>query len=125
MTEHQHSSDGDQKHRDHLVEGLRFQAGRPSSADPSPWKAPGQQVKPDGPMGCDQTEGHRPRPEGQGGGDHDEARGLVQDHRLERREAEHSDEQRQAELGSAKADQAAKGANDGATAEGHREITWR
>jgi hypothetical protein len=57
-------------------------------------------------LGHDQTEGQGPRPERQRRGDHDEVRSLVQDHRLQRREAEQANQERQPELGAAKADEA-------------------
>jgi len=60
---------------------------------------------------------HGPRPEGHGRGHDNEAGRLVQDHRLERGKAEHSNEKRKAELGSAKADQPAQRADDGTDTE--------
>ena len=45
---------------------------------------------------------------------------LTEDHRLERREAERADQQRQAELGATEADQPAQRADQGAAAERRR-----
>ncbi|KQB13853.1 hypothetical protein AP071_16865 [Rhodobacter capsulatus] len=48
----------------------------------------------------------------QGRRHHDQAHRLVQDHRFQRAETKQRDQHRQAELGAAKADQPAQGADD-------------
>jgi hypothetical protein len=63
--------------------------------------------------------------ERQGRGDHHEARGLVQDHRLQGREAEQADEKRQPELGATEPDEAAESANDRAAPKGHGQVSDR
>jgi hypothetical protein len=66
-------------------------------------------------MHREQPEGHCSRPERQSRGDHNQARGLVEDYGFQRREAEQPDEQRQAELSPTEPEQAAESTNDSAT----------
>ena len=120
VAEEEHGRDRDEQDGDHPVQGLGPQARGPARAEPSAEQAAGEQVQDHGPMRGDGFERHRLRPERQGRGDDHEAHRLVEDHRLECREAERADQQRQAELGAAEADQPAEGADQGAAAECRR-----
>src|SRR4051794_2705061 len=86
-------------------------------AQPAPSQAPSglprEQLRDHFPTRRDGAERHRRGPERQGRGDDDEAHRLVEDDRLERREAEGPDQQRQPELHPAQADQASEGADHG------------
>ncbi len=105
VAEQQHRRDRDQQHGDDAVQGLGPEPRGPARAEPGAEQAAGEQVGDHGPLRRDGLERHRRRPERQGRGDDREAHRLVEDDRLQGGEAERTDQQRQAELRPAQADQ--------------------
>ena len=84
-----------------------------SRPKPGTREAPEQKVQQDRPVVGDDAKRNRARTERQRGRNHDQAHRLVQDHRLQRGEAERPDQEGKPELGPAQPDQPAQRSNDG------------
>lgn len=78
---------------EHLVEGGRTHFRRPCRSDPGTEKTAAEQIDHDRPIRRQVRVRHRDQSGGQCGEDDDQAHCLVQDHRLQRQEPEHADEQ--------------------------------
>src|SRR3954449_11016836 len=98
VPEQQDRRDRDEQHGDDAVQPLGTEARRPAGAEPGSEEAAREQLRDRFPARGDGGERHRRGPERQGRGHDDEAHRLIEDDRLERREAEGADQQRQPEL---------------------------
>lgn len=114
--EHQHSQPQQQRHDDPIQPAalhVEHMARRPPSAD----KAAAQQIQDDIQMRRKLIDGNRTCPEYQRRCDDNQTHRLVEDDRLQRRQAEYTDQHRQAEFRAAETDQPAQRTDQGASGE--------